>query len=97
MSGPIELAMGDTSVRFTSDGMIFIEDAIKALINDRDDRPSVVWNKLKEDHPGILDHCDSYATADGRLVQIIDIEGLDKIFLLLLEYMEGQKTDLLNE
>jgi len=87
MSGSIEFALGDSSVRFTYDGMIFIEDAIKALISNGEELPSAVWEKLKKDHPGILEHCSSFATEDGELIKTIDIEGLDKIFILLPEYM----------
>ena len=87
MSGAIELTLGDDSFRFTSDGMVFIDDVIKALVSDQDEVTADVWKKMKEDHPGILDHCGSYATADGKSVQIIDIEGFDKIFQLLPEYM----------
>ena len=87
MSESIELAFGKSSVRFTPDGMIFIEDAITALISSQEERPSAVWEKMKEDHPGILNHCGSFITGDGDLIQTVDIEGLDKIFLLLTEYM----------
>ena len=87
MSGSIELDFGKSSVRFTPDGMIFIEDAIKALISSQEERPSAVWEKMKEDHPAILNHCGSYITNNGDFIQTVDIEGLDKIFLLLTEYM----------
>lgn len=87
MTGPIELTLGDNSVRFTYDGMIFIDDVIKTLTGDQNKNSAGVWNKIREDHPRILDHCSSYATEDGTLVQIIDIEGFDKIFQLLPEYM----------
>lgn len=87
MSEAIELTLGDDSFRFTSDGMIFVDDLIKALVSTQDENTAAVWTKMKEDHPGILDHCGSYATADGKLVQIIDIEGFDKIFQMLPDYM----------
>jgi len=87
MSVPIELALGDNSVRFTTNGMIFIEDAIEALLRTDDLGPSMVWKKIKEDHPDILDHCDSYSTKEGDLIQTVDMEGLDKIFRFLPEYM----------
>lgn len=87
MSKSIEFTLGDSLVRFTYDGMIFIEDAIKALISNQEEKPSAVWDRLKTDHPGILDHCSSYATEEGELFKTIDMEGLDKIFYLLPGYM----------
>ena len=87
MSESIELTLGDDSFRFTSDGMVFIDDVIKALVSNQEKDTAAVWKRIKEDHPGILDHCGSHATPDGKLVQIIDIEGFDKIFQLLPEYM----------
>ena len=83
MSSPIKLMLGNDSVRFTPDGMIFIEDAIKALISEND----TVWKRMQKDHPGILDHCDSFVSNNGDLIQTIDIDGLDEIFRLLPEYM----------
>ena len=87
MTGAVELDFGKNSVRFTSDGMIFIEDAIEALADKPMQKPSAVWRKIETDHPGINDHCGSFATEDGELFKTIDIEGLDKMFLLLPEYM----------
>jgi hypothetical protein len=87
MTDAIELTLGDDSFRFTSEGMIFVDDLIKALLTNQSENTAAVWKRMKEDHPGILEHCGSYATADGKLVQIIDIEGFDKFFQLLPEYM----------
>ena len=87
MSDSIEFELGEDSVRFTSDGMIFIEDAIKALIREYEENTETVWERMKKDHPGILNHCGSYVTKEGNLIQTADIEGLDKIFHLLPGYM----------
>jgi|PlaIllAssembly_1097288.scaffolds.fasta_scaffold1605679_1 hypothetical protein len=87
MNAPIELPLGDIPVRFTSDGWVFIEDAIKALTGELEDRPELVWKRVKKDHPDILNHCSSYVTKEGKKIQTIDIEGMDKIYLLLLEYI----------
>jgi hypothetical protein len=88
MNIPIEVELGEDSVRFTYDGMIFIEDAIKALMEEEDDKGSDVWKKMKEEHPGILDYCGSHVTNEGDLIQTIDIEGLEKLFQLLPKYMQ---------
>ena len=87
MSGSIKLMLGDDSIRFTPDGMVFIEDAIKVLISENDTGIIFVWKRMQKDHPGILDHCDSFVSNNGDLIQTIDIDGLDEIFRLLPEYM----------
>jgi hypothetical protein len=87
MNTPIELPLGDVPVRFTSDGWVFIEDAIKALTIEREYEPASVWNKMKNDHPDILAYCGSYTTKEGKKIQTIDIEGMDKIYQILLEYI----------
>lgn len=87
MCGSIELSFGGSSVRFTSDGLIFIEDAIKALSGVPDKKPDAVWEKMKTDYPDILIHCSEYLTKEGLLIPIINLEGLDEIFKLLPEYI----------
>lgn len=87
MSKPVKFDVEGDPVRFTSDGMIFIEDAIKTLLGPNQKRPSLVWEKIKKDHPDILKHCDSYQTKEGRLLQTVDMEGINKLFILLPEYM----------
>lgn len=87
MNAPIEMALGGNSIRFTSDGMIFIEDAIKALTNEQEPEPASVWNRMKNDHPDILVHCSFYITNEGNRIQTIDIEGMDIIYRHLLEYI----------
>ena len=87
MNIPVELPLGDILVRFTSDGRVFIEDAIKALTSEQAHEPVSVWNRMKKDHPGILSHCGSYTTKEGDSIQTVDTEGMDKIFMLLLEYI----------
>ena len=90
MVAHIELTFGDESVRFTPDGMIFIEDAIRALSGVPDRIPDAVWKKMKSDYPGILTHCSEYLTNEGSLIPTIDLEGLDEIFKLLPEYIGYQ-------
>jgi hypothetical protein len=87
MNAHIELPLGDNSVRFTSDGWVFIEDAIKALTGELVDGSESVWKRVKNDHPDILKHCSSYITKEGKKIQTINIEGMDMIYLLLLEYI----------
>lgn len=87
MNTPIELPLGNDSVRFTYDGRVFIEDAIKALTGEYKQEPALVWNKIKKDHPTVLTYCSSYITREGKKIQTIDIEGMDKIYQILLEYI----------
>ncbi len=87
MNKPIKLPLGENSVRFTSDGWVFIEDAIKALAGGLVDGSESVWKRVKKDHPDILNHCSSYITKEGKKIQTINIEGMDMIYMLLLEYL----------
>ena len=87
MNIPIELPLGDNSVRFTCDGSVFIEDAIKALTGEQAYEPASVWNRMKKDHPGILTHCESFITEEGDSIQTVNIEGMDMISQLHLEYI----------
>jgi hypothetical protein len=87
MDPTIELVLGGNPVRFTSDGMVFIEDAIKALASEDEYEPACLWDRMKKDHPGILIHCGAYITKEGNSIQTVDIEGMDMIYRLLLEYI----------
>lgn len=87
MNTHIELPLGNDSVRFTSDGWVFIEDAIKALTGEQKYESTSVWNRVKKDHPDILTHCGSFITKEGKTIQTVDIDGMDKIYLILLEYI----------
>ena len=86
----IELPIGDEFVRFTPDGMVFIEDAIKVLSGVPFRKSDAVWEKMKNDYPGILTHCSEYLTNEGFRTPITDLEGLDEIFKLLPEYIGYQ-------
>ena len=86
MELPIKMNVGEKEVRFTPDGMIFINDAIRVLTREPVDNPERVWERMKDDYPGILAHCQEYITKEGSSFPTIDLDGLDEMFRLLPEY-----------
>jgi len=87
MDTPVELPFGSNSVRFTSDGRIFIEDAIRVLTDEKEYDPASVWDRMKKDHPNILIYCAPFITKEGVSMQTVDLEGMDVVFPLLLDYL----------
>ena len=60
-------------------------DAIK-LMNIGDKSP-VVWERIKNERPDILDYCEDYRTTNGERICLVNTEGWDKIVELLLGYL----------
>ena len=52
--------MDENPLAFTEDGRVAVLDAIRMVL-DSDSAP-VVWEKMKEEHPEILRHCQDRAT-----------------------------------
>ena len=85
MESPIKVDMGDETVRFTLDGMVFVQDAIDLFCPAG--RSVSIWEKMKKDHPGILTYCEDYNTPEGEIMLIVDSEGWDRIIDILPEYL----------
>jgi len=82
---PIKVNMGKKTVRFTSEGKLFVEDAIRLMSPEAESRD--IWERMTNDHPDILDYCEDYHTREENTLTIIDSEGLDRIISLLSEYL----------
>lgn len=87
---PIKVKMGEKTVRFTPEGKLFVEDAIKLMSPEGESRS--IWERMTNDHPDILDHCeDYYPSQEEDNLPIIDSEGWDRIISLLPEYLFGDQ------
>jgi hypothetical protein len=73
------------AIRFTPEGKVSVLDAIKALTQSG--RPEHVWKSLKEEHPQILDHCEHYGFQKGQWLPVVDKEGLEMLWVLLIDYL----------
>lgn len=85
MGKDVVIDLDNVAVRFTSEGKISVIDAIRAVSSS--EHPWTVWESLKTEHPEILDHCEDYAFLTEDSVPVVDSEGLQKILMVLLEYM----------
>ena len=85
MGKSIDVDMGENSVRFSSDGKVFVMDAINLMIPD--DESQGVWKRIERDHPDVLVHCEPYLTDEGESMLIVNTEGWEKILNLLPEYL----------
>jgi hypothetical protein len=85
MGKDVIMALDNVAVRVTLEGKISVIDAIKAVSGS--DHPWTVWERMKAEHPDILDHCEDYAFPTEDSVPVVDSEGLQKILMVLLEYM----------
>lgn len=88
---PIKVDMGDELVRFTLDGQVFVEDAIKLMNPEHEDESHLIWEKIKKDHPDVLDYCEDFRTLEGKIIPIVNTEGWEKILHLLPEYLFGDQ------
>ena len=95
MEKPIEVKMGDNLVRFSSDGKVFVIDAINLMIPDNESQN--VWKMIKKDYPAILALCEPYRTDKGESILIVNTEGLEKILSLLPEYLGASGTYVMAE
>ena len=87
MDTPIKVDVENDSVRFTSDGKVFVKDAIRLMISV--DESDAIWDSLKKDHPDILACCENYRIHNGETMPVVDIEGLDRILNVLPGYLFG--------
>jgi hypothetical protein len=84
------LKMDGDHVRFTPDGRVSILDAIGALMGpDQVDR---VWERMKSDHPYILNHCRNHRFPGQSSTPVVDSSGWDKICGLLVDYWMSQSA-----
>jgi hypothetical protein len=77
--------MDDDPVTFTEDGRVSVLDAIRMVL-DSGSAPDL-WEKIKVEHPDILNHCEEHAFREQGTVSVIDKEGWEKIWMILPEYL----------
>ena len=76
--------MDDNPLAFTEDGRVAVLDAIRMVLDS--DSAFAVWEKMKEEHPEILHHCQDRAFREHGTISVIDKEGWEKIWMILPEY-----------
>ncbi|MFO7785516.1 MAG: hypothetical protein ACQET7_12640 [Thermodesulfobacteriota bacterium] len=85
MQENIILEKGEDPVRFTPDGKVAVVDAVKFMRDS--DHWTDLWNKVVEENPGILQHCEKYSFENESKQLVVDSEGWERIILLLFETM----------
>ncbi len=86
----LTVSLDEEDVRFTSDGRMSVLDAIRALTLSKN--PERIWKDLKDKHPKLLDHCEDRQVFHEGLLTVVDGEGWDMMWTLLIAYiLEPQK------
>lgn len=85
MEEAILVYMDNDPVAFTQDGRVSVLDAIRMVVNS--ENAQTVWEKLKKEHPDIVDHCEDFSFREQGTVSVIDKDGWEKIWMLLPEYL----------
>lgn len=85
MEQPLILNLGSEPLRFTPDGKVSVVDAIRAVSNSK--CPTTIWENLKAAHPDILIYCEDYSFQAGDRVSVINSTGLEKVWMLLPDYL----------
>ena len=85
MEQPLILNLESVPLRFTPDGKVSVVDAIRAVSNSR--CPTTIWENLKAAHPGILIYCEEYSFQAGDPLLVINSTGLEKVWMLLPDYL----------
>jgi len=77
--------MDEDPLTFTEDGRVSVLDAIRMVL----DSGSVLdlWERMKSEHPDLLDHCENFPFREQGTVAVIDKDGWEKIWMLLPEYL----------
>jgi hypothetical protein len=72
-------------VSFTPDGRMSVLDAIGSLTHCK--YPGLLWDDVKKKHPEIVNHCDTYSFQKGQPLPVIDREGWDMLWTVLVDYL----------
>ena len=85
MQQSVVLNLGSEPLRFTPDGRVSVLDAIRAMCNSG--CPQSIWEDIKTKHPKILMHCDEYSFHGKTPDPVVNTEGWEKIWMLLIDYL----------
>lgn len=77
-------------VRFTPDGKVSVLDAIGALTHS--ESPGSLWDDIQKKHPEILSHCGSYSFQEGHSLPVVDGEGWNMLWPVLVDYLTAAQT-----
>jgi hypothetical protein len=91
MEQALTVHFDDDPVRFTPEGKVSVLDDIGTLTQSGN--PGCVWERLKEEHPEILDHCENYRFQKGQWLPVMDKEGLEMLWLLLIDYLGKSRKE----
>ena len=72
-------------VRFTPDGKVSVLDAIGALTHC--ECPGSLWDDVKKKYPEIVSHCGSYSFQRGHSRPVVDSEGWNVLWTVLIDYL----------
>jgi hypothetical protein len=72
-------------VRFTPDGRVSVLDAIGVLVQS--ECPDHLWDDVKRKHPEITRYCASYAFQSGEPLPVIDNQGWNALWTVLMDYL----------
>ncbi len=61
------------AVRFMPEGEVSVIDAIRAVGGF--EHPGIVWENLKNEHPEVLDNCESYSFQGQGSVPVVNSKG----------------------
>jgi hypothetical protein len=87
----LTVSLDEEDVRFTSDGRMSVLDAIRALTLSKN--PERIWKDLKDKHPKLLDHCEDRKDPHEGLLTVVDGEGWDMMWTLLIAYILDPQED----
>ena len=85
MQVPIKVKMGSESVRFTDDGKVFVNDALRLMT--RESESHTLWERVKKDHPSILEYCEDIPVSDDETTTITNTKGWGLIMNVLQQYL----------
>jgi hypothetical protein len=86
MKQDVIVHMDSEPVRFTPDGRISVLDAIRTLCNDN--CPRAIWKDIRKKYPEILRHCDQYSFQGKAFDPVVNNEGWEKLWMLLIDYVQ---------
>ena len=84
MEQTLVVQFDEDPVHFTPDGRVSVLDILRALTQS--EHPECLWERIKEEHPEILDHCEDYFFRPGQSHPVVDKEGWEMLLNQLTGY-----------
>jgi hypothetical protein len=84
MQQTLVVQFDDDPIRFTPEGKVSVLDGIKALTQS--EHPDLLWESVKKEHPEILGHCENYYFQEGQCLPVMDKEGWEMLWILLIDH-----------